>query len=705
MLTPLFRNLTLIYVAACLMLAAVLFSWQVRVADQQAQRQLQQYADLLKISLRPLLLQTSAEQLSSHLNELQYSALLPIAALGVYQSDGIQLASTGALTALPSKIDTQGRQYQLLQTEQGRVALQPLMIWSASSGQFDHFKTPDAFLLILPETAESWPPVLLPLSISGLIFTVFFMLTVWLVYLWQQQRNLWLNRLTADDTETCALSRVPSDVQALFDWRVQAEQQQLSLQQQLESAAQQQQLLQQQCTAQQQQSSALTEQADILRQQMSAWLQHCKLLWQRQEQLSVAVFQTLLRLHFLYGLFQFNPRNLKKDPLSLVHWLPQQFNALHKILAQGTSIDWVEGPDNIHFDVLLDEEVLQASLQAMLLLAVRSENTQRILCRVTLEATAQPHLLLHLSCDGNGLPAHITEHISQAKSSSWQWRDVDVALLQLMAKLLQAELQVQSLEGLGSSIRLRFPVALKAVTFNSPVDRLLVFDQDSDRLQGRLAGLASQAVQVSACSHFTELKRKLEQTAPQRLLLFLPAEQPNEAWQQLLSSYQASINIQAFATELTLSHWQAVLPCLASAEFSLMMLQQHAVEVLKSQRHKSLLVVDDNETNQAFINILLQNKPVQLASALTGKQVLQLCLHQQFDMILLDIRLPDMSGIEVAKQLRALPGYQHTPILAFTAHALPAEIAEFKKAGMDDILLKPLEPSKFAALLAHYQLH
>ncbi|MDP5207906.1 hypothetical protein ORI99_12820, partial [Alishewanella sp. SMS9] len=312
------------------MLAAVLFSWQVRVADQQAQRQLQQYADLLKISLKPLLLQTSAEQLSSHLNELQFSALLPIAALGVYQSDGIQLASTGALTALPSKIETQSRQYQLLQTEQGRVALQPLMIWSAASGQFDHFKTPDAFLLILPETAETWPSVLLPLSISGLIFTVFFMLTLWMVYLWQQQRNLWLDRLTAVDTETRGLSNVPSDVQALLDWRVQAEQQQLSLQQQLENAAQQQQFVQQQCTAQQQQSSVLTEQADILRQQMSAWLQHCKLLWQRQEQLSVAVFQTLLRLHFLYGLFQFNPRSLKKDPLSLVHWLPQQFGALHK---------------------------------------------------------------------------------------------------------------------------------------------------------------------------------------------------------------------------------------------------------------------------------------------------------------------------------------------------------------------------------------
>lgn len=156
---------------------------------------------------------------------------------------------------------------------------------------------------------------------------------------------------------------------------------------------------------------------------------------------------------------------------------------------------------------------------------------------------------------------------------------------------------------------------------------------------------------------------------------------------------------------LNLASWQAVIPCKPAQEFCLQLLHNAELPTRPTGSFKNLLVVDDNETNQAFIRVLLQQKSVNLQAAFTGNEVLKLCQQQQFDMILLDIRLPDVSGTEVARQLRQLSGYRHTPILAFTAHALPAEIAEFKQAGMDDILLKPLDPCKFETLLARYQLY
>ena len=77
-----------------------------------------------------------------------------------------------------------------------------------------------------------------------------------------------------------------------------------------------------------------------------------------------------------------------------------------------------------------------------------------------------------------------------------------------------------------------------------------------------------------------------------------------------------------------------------------------------------ILVVDDNATNLAFIRVLMKEQPVQLYTANCGQEALKLCQQQLFDVILLDIQLPDIKGTEVAMQLRQLAGYQQIPILA-----------------------------------------
>ena len=119
-------------------------------------------------------------------------------------------------------------------------------------------------------------------------------------------------------------------------------------------------------------------------------------------------------------------------------------------------------------------------------------------------------------------------------------------------------------------------------------------------------------------------------------------------------------------------------------------LQQLTQSVPQGALLPKLLVVDDNTTNLAFVRVLLQQQALQLQTASTGAEALQLCAQQRFDLILLDIQLPDIAGTEVARQLRQLAEYQHTPILAFTAHALDEEIEQFLQAGMNDVIIKPL---------------
>ena len=109
--------------------------------------------------------------------------------------------------------------------------------------------------------------------------------------------------------------------------------------------------------------------------------------------------------------------------------------------------------------------------------------------------------------------------------------------------------------------------------------------------------------------------------------------------------------------------------------------------------------VDDNNTNLAFIQVLLKEQPIQLYTASCGSDAIKLCQQQHFDVILLDIQLPDIAGTEVARQLRQLERYQDTPILAFTAHALEEEVNAFIRAGMNDVIFKPLEPSKLELIM------
>jgi CheY-like chemotaxis protein len=132
--------------------------------------------------------------------------------------------------------------------------------------------------------------------------------------------------------------------------------------------------------------------------------------------------------------------------------------------------------------------------------------------------------------------------------------------------------------------------------------------------------------------------------------------------------------------------------------------QQLRVSTRPAPRRFSLLIVDDNETNQAFLQAVLALYPFTLAAEYTGQAALERCSQQQFDLILMDIQLPDMSGIEVTQQLRKRPEFQKTTILAFTAHALPEEIERFKQAGMNDVVIKPLDSKKVTTLLRWCQL-
>ncbi|MDH5485056.1 MAG: response regulator, partial [Gammaproteobacteria bacterium] len=117
-----------------------------------------------------------------------------------------------------------------------------------------------------------------------------------------------------------------------------------------------------------------------------------------------------------------------------------------------------------------------------------------------------------------------------------------------------------------------------------------------------------------------------------------------------------------------------------------------------------VLVADDNEINRKLISSLLNLYGIHIIEAENGQQALEHASTRNFDLILMDIRMPELSGIEATEKIRsAVNGINNkTPIIALTAHALPHEQKMFMDAGMNACLTKPVLDYQLYELFDHW---
>jgi two-component system cell cycle response regulator len=117
---------------------------------------------------------------------------------------------------------------------------------------------------------------------------------------------------------------------------------------------------------------------------------------------------------------------------------------------------------------------------------------------------------------------------------------------------------------------------------------------------------------------------------------------------------------------------------------------------------KRILIVDDNETNLKLLGRLLSFSGYELATATTARLALEVIASFRPQLILLDIQLPDVDGLTLARRLKADPQTQDILIIAVTAYAMKGDEERARAAGVDDYLTKPIDKDVLRQTVAKY---
>lgn len=119
-------------------------------------------------------------------------------------------------------------------------------------------------------------------------------------------------------------------------------------------------------------------------------------------------------------------------------------------------------------------------------------------------------------------------------------------------------------------------------------------------------------------------------------------------------------------------------------------------------RSPQILVVEDNERNMKLFCDVLQASGYRTLEAKTGEGAVALAIEHRPDLVLMDIQLPDIDGVEALDRLRADDRFAPVPVLALTAQAMEGDRERFLAAGFDGYLSKPVDIANLVATVNRY---
>ncbi len=124
--------------------------------------------------------------------------------------------------------------------------------------------------------------------------------------------------------------------------------------------------------------------------------------------------------------------------------------------------------------------------------------------------------------------------------------------------------------------------------------------------------------------------------------------------------------------------------------------------MMRETEMKRILVVEDNETNMYLIKFMLEKSGYEVIEAMEGAVGVELAVKEKPDLILMDIQLPDIDGLEATKRIRASEADSEIPIIALTSFAMAGDRERALTAGCTGYIEKPINPETFMAEIEKY---
>ena len=684
--------------------------WYHAEMSSQQRGQIEQFSRSLQLSLAPLLKSRDAELTRAQLNHIRYSSTLPLTAIVIYDAEQRILAGSDTNDALRAYIpDLTVSEFIIQRQGQHLLAVMPLpemasgAVSAAANSSLALNNEAYLLLVIQNDLVHSvWlVPMLLVAIIGILVLRVLqhnllqassrlhsdiSLITHKLSQLQQGQHSIHL-----DEELVAELYPLKLAVNELAAHQLAMQHNTQLTQQQLHDTARQDTAQLQQLN---QQYQAVQRNYQRLQQLVQLRLSNLRQLSDNGTGLEHEQLQRALADLVQLWSLEHNSEQLEHQNINLSELVASVVQNVQPVLAgYHTELQIIEGEAIAVSQASLSLPQVQLLLRALLQLCARVSAATELVLRLQLRTDDTSRLEISVTCNGNGIPARVVQLLQSTDGRALQWHETDIGCVIAIAQKCAAKLSVQSLEGLGSTVNVALPLTVQDSPYQA-FQQILLFDQ-STLLSERKQSLNRLAQHIVTCADMAELERKM-QSHSEVAIVFLPEPADLVRWQPLLQRLVKRSRCLFFAKAAELAIWRETLqyPVFAPPFY---LAQLHQLPV--ATELPRLLVVDDNPTNLAFVQVLLKSQPLQLTLAASGVEALQLCQQQRFDLVLLDIQLPDIAGTDVAIQLRQLAGYQEIPILAFTAHALADEVAAFKRAGMNDVILKPLDASKLEQIL------
>lgn len=662
------------------------------------------------LSIRPLQ-QKKPAALQVTLQAMQKHSALPIRAMAVFDQSQKVFASTSkaeswleqaAQSLDPEQVEFSDPGVQLISTpiwadrtitDSSLIERSDVPAPAVSSRQLGYL------LVLLDKPPTPTVKVLSPLLL--LIFIVCGLIWLGIRQIKQCQckqieqfaMQLQLDNLEAGDTDPTMQPLVKAWLDKLQYSQLQADEQMNELQTKIAQ-------LDRQFQASQQTTALLSDK----QQQMLEQLQGASLLLGHWQQLasnaarqSPSLLVRQLKLLSLYTRLNDPDFILQPDAVLMPDWLQNFYteylldpNSAHLFIFD-------EDPQAYAFKVNIDPMLLANLVGLLAFMCKKLASEPEIIFSYRLLEVPHRQLKINIKYVGRSFPENWHQKLATT-SDKMLPDEMEAEVSRSILQWLNGSLQIDSIDDVGTQLELLVPVSWQKTNTAKFYQSILLVDEKECRLPLAKQSLAAIGEQVHSCPSYAQLNEMVQRRLVDLLVLVLP-DQPTQLAVTVdeLNVLSQRYSVQALAKQDSVTQWQSLLSFPVRAMPLLIgQLSEPEPQPLALQQ---LLVVDDNLTNLSYVRAVLALEGLRIDIAMTGDEAIKMATNNRYQLILMDIQLPDLPGTEVTKQIRQLRHHQQTVILAFTAHALPDEIASFRLAGMDDVLIKPLDTQKIAHIL------